>query len=78
SPLAYQRNTLGIAQAAEGAVTKIYKNGAKPSGVLSIDRILTKEQRQQVRDSFTTLTVSTDDRLMVLEAGMKFQAISLS
>ncbi|MBV5296680.1 MAG: phage portal protein [Rhodoferax sp.] len=78
SPLAYQRNTLGIAQAAESAVTKIYKNGAKPSGVLSIDRILTKEQRQQVRDSFTTLTVSTDDRLMVLEAGMKFQAISLS
>jgi len=41
SPLAHMRNTLGIAQAVEGAVTKIYSNGAKPSGVLTIDRILT-------------------------------------
>ena len=78
SPLAYQRNTLGIAQAAERAVTKIYKNGAKPSGVLSMDRILTPAQRDQIRGSFNNLTVSTDDRLMVLEGGMKFDAISLS
>jgi HK97 family phage portal protein len=78
SPLAYQRNSLGIAQAAEGAVTKIYKNGAKPSGVISIDRILTPAQRDQVRASFTNLTTTTDDRLMVLEGGMKFEGISLS
>ena len=78
SPLAYQRNSLGIAQAAEGAVTKIYRNGAKPSGVLSIDRMLTPEQREKVRANFNTLTTSTDDRLMVLEGGMKFDAVSLS
>lgn len=78
SPLEYQRQTLGIAQAAEGAVTKIYRNGAKPSGVLSIDRILTPEQRAQVRRNFDTLTTSDDDRLLVLEAGMKFDAISMS
>lgn len=78
SPLAYQRNSLGIAQAAEGAVTKIYRNGAKPSGVLSIDRLLKPEQRDQIRANFGTLTTSTDDRLMVLEAGMKFESVSLS
>jgi len=78
SPLAYQRNSLGIAQAAEGAVTKIYRNGAKPSGVLSIDRVLTDAQRAAVRANFNTLTTSADDRLMVLEGGMKFDAISLS
>lgn len=78
SPLAYQRNSLGIAQAAESSVTKIYRNGAKPSGVITIDRVLTPAQRDQVRASFSTLTVSTDDRLMVLEGGMKFDAISLS
>jgi HK97 family phage portal protein len=78
SPLAYQRNSLGIAQAAESAVTKIYRNGAKPSGVLSIDRILKPEQREQVRANFATLTTSADDRLMVLEAGMKFDKVSLS
>lgn len=78
SPLAYQRNSLGIAQAAESAVSKIYRNGAKPSGVITIDRVLTPAQRDQVRASFANLTVSTDDRLMVLEGGMKFDAISLS
>lgn len=78
SPLAYQRNSLGIAQAAESAVTKVYRNGAKPSGVLSIDRLLKPEQRDQIRANFATMTTSQDDRLMVLEAGMKFEKVSLS
>lgn len=78
SPLAYQRNTLGIAQAAESAVTKIYRNGAKPSGVLSMDKFLTSEQRELVRQKFYTLSAGQEDRLMVLEGGMKFDAISLS
>jgi HK97 family phage portal protein len=78
SPLDYQRNSLGIALAAENAVTKIYRNGAKPSGVLMVDRVLTKEQREMVRSSFGRLTTGTDDRLMVLEGGTKFEPISFS
>ena len=78
SPLAYQRNTLGIAQAAESAVTKIYRNGAKPSGVLSMDKFLTQEQRDLMRQKFYSLSTGSEDRLMVLEGGMKFDAISLS
>jgi len=78
SPLAYQRNTLGIAQAAEKAVTKIYANGGKPSGVLSMDKFLTTEQRDLMRSKFYTLSNGQEDRLMVLEGGMKFDAISLS
>ena len=78
SPLAYQRNTLGIAQAAERAVTKIYRNGGKPSGVLSMDKFLTQEQRELMREKFYTLSSSNEDRLMVLEGGMKFEGISLS
>lgn len=78
SPLAYQRNTLGIAQAAESAVTNIYKNGAKPSGVLSMDKFLTPEQRELVRSKFYNLSAGAEDRLMVLEGGMKFDSISLS
>jgi HK97 family phage portal protein len=78
STLAYQRNTLGIAQAAESAVTKIYRNGAKPSGVLSMDKFLTKEQRELVRNNFYTLSAGQEDRLMVLEGGMKFEPVSLS
>lgn len=78
SPLDYQRNTLGIAQGAEKAVRNIYKNGGKPSGVLSLDTLLTKEQRAEVRANFSTLTTGTDDRLLVLEKGAKFDAVSMS
>lgn len=78
SPLAFGRNMFGIAQAAEQSVGKIYANGGKPSGVLSFDRLLTKEQRASVRENFATLTTGTDDRLLVIEQGMKFDAVSMS
>jgi HK97 family phage portal protein len=78
SPISYQRNTIGIAQGAEKAVSKIYRNGGKPSGTLNIDRGLTKEQRDEVRRNYSTLTTGTDDRLLVLEKGFEFEAISLS
>ena len=78
SPISYQRNTIGIAQGAEKAVGKIYRNGGKPSGTLNIDRVLTKEQRDEVRRNYSTLTTGSDDRLLVLEKGFAFEAISLS
>jgi HK97 family phage portal protein len=78
SPLAFGRNIISIAQAADKTVTKIYQNGGKPSGVLSLDRLLTPEQRAAARQSFSSLTTGTDERLLVLEQGMKFDQISLS
>jgi HK97 family phage portal protein len=78
SVLEFQRNTLGIAQAAEEATTKIYRNGAKPSGVLSFDRALTPQQRDMIRANFDGLTSGEDARLLVLEAGGKFEAVSMS
>lgn len=78
SPLAYARNSIGIAIAADNRVTKIFSNGAKPSGVLSIDKTLTKEQRAQVRLSFAELEEGNEDRLFVLEAGMQYQQVSMS
>lgn len=78
SPLQFGRNIFGISQAAEKAVTKVYANGAKPSGVITFDRILKPEQREQVRASFAGLTTGDDNRLMVLEAGSKFEPISMS
>lgn len=78
SPLSYARNSLGIAQAAETSVTKIYKNGGKPSGVLTIDKVLTDLQRAAIKQNFAQLAEGNDDRLFVLEAGMKYQQVSLS
>jgi HK97 family phage portal protein len=78
SPLAFGRNIIGVAQAAEQAITKIYTNGGKRSGVLSLDRLLTPEQRDQVRANFSGLTSGTDERMMVLELGMTFDPIAMS
>src|SRR5690554_1475630 len=78
SPLAYAQNSVGIAIAADRRVTKIFSNGAKPSGVLTIDKTLTKEQRAQVRQNFSELEEGNQDRLFVLEAGMQYQQVSMS
>ena len=78
SPLQFGRNILGIAQAAEQVVSKIYSNGGKPSGVLTLDKLLTPEQRRMLSSNYSALTVGADDRLMVLEMGMKFDPVSMS
>lgn len=78
STLSYARNTVGIGLAAEQTVTKIYNNGGKPSGILSMDKLLTPEQRAQVKLNFKELTEGDNSRLFVLEAGAKYDTVSLS
>jgi len=78
SPLAFARNSIGVGQAAEASTGKIYRNGGKPSGVLYIDKILTKEQRDQIKANFSELAEGNNDRLFVLEANMKYEQVSLS
>lgn len=78
SPIGYARNSIGVGQAAEMAVTKIYKNGGKPSGLLMIDKTLKKEQRDQIKKNFAELAEGNEERLFVLEADMKYEQVSLS
>lgn len=78
SPISYARNSLGIAQANEDTVSKINRNGGKPSGVLTIDKVLTKTQRDAIKKNFAELAEGTQDRLFVLEAGFKYDQVSLS
>lgn len=77
SPLQFGRNVIGVSQAADKAVTDIYADGGKRSGVLMIDKILRPEQRDQVRANFNGL-VEGDQRLMILEAGAKFEPVAMS
>lgn len=78
SPLGHARNSLGIALAAENRVGRIYRNGGKPTGVLTIDRVLKPEQRAQIKQEFRDLQEGNEDTLMVLEADLKYSAISMS
>lgn len=78
SPLQYGARTLGIAIAAEDRVSAMAANGYKPTGVLMIDKLLKPEQREQIRSQFSDLEVGQGDPLKVLEAGMKYQQISMN
>lgn len=78
SVLGYARNTIGVAQAAENSVSRIYENGAKPSGLLKIDKPLTATQRTAIKANYQDLESGTQDRLMVLEAGFSYQPISMT
>ena len=78
SPLAHARNALGIAQASEDRVSSVFRNGAKPSGILMVDQALSKSQREAIRASFSELAESNEDSLVVLDKFMKYQAISMS
>jgi HK97 family phage portal protein len=78
SPLAYARNSVGMAIAGETRTGKLWANGGKPSGVLLIDKLLTEPQRDQMRNEFKGLREGNVDELMVLEAGAKYETISLS
>jgi HK97 family phage portal protein len=46
--------------------------------VLSYDKLLTKEQRQQLKEKFKDLQEGSNETLMVLEAGMKYDKVSMS
>lgn len=78
SPLQYAKNSVSVALAAEDWASKQVGNGGKPTGVLMYDKILSPEQRTQIREKFSELREGTADALMVLEAGMNYQQISLS
>ena len=80
SPLEYGAVSMGLAVAADRYAGAFYERGAKPGGVLQIDRILTPKQREELRKSFTEIHEGIDSahKLFVLEAGMKYQAVQIS
>lgn len=78
SPLQYAANAIGISISGEEWASNIVGSGGKPTGVLMFDKILTKDQREQLAAKFKGLREGTQDSLMVLEAGMKYEQISLS
>lgn len=79
SPLAYGVRSMGLAAAADDYASGFYTRGGRPGGVLTIDRVLTPPQREEVRKLYSTVHEGTDaaHRLFVLEAGMKYQAVQL-
>lgn len=76
--LEFMRPATDEAVKSQQAASKMFGSGGKPTGVLMVDSVLSKEQRDKIRESFKGLTEGTTGRLMVLEANMKYQQLSLS
>lgn len=78
SKLDFMRSATDEAAKAQTAASKIFGAGGKPTGVLMIDKVLNKEQREKVQQSFRGLAEGSTSRLEVLEASMKYQQLSMS
>lgn len=78
-PIQQGREVFGSAASANNAAAAIFAKGMNASGFLSSDNTLTAEQRSQIRDSLARFAGSNSaGRLMVLEAGMKYQGITMN
>lgn len=72
-------HSLGAAIAADETAGKLLGNGMMPSGVLSSEQELDEEQREQLQKIMQHYSSSTNaGKLMVLEAGLKFDQLSLN
>ncbi|WP_395008662.1 phage portal protein [Undibacterium sp.] len=80
SPVSYARNSLGAAIATDRASGKLFANGMRAGGALTMQNILTKEQREQIRESMAAQLAGTANtgKLMVLEGGSTYQSLSMN
>jgi len=79
SPIAWTRNTLGNAMAAEKTAGKMFAGGLQASGFLKSDQILNKDQRIQISDMIRQFSGSDRaGKVMVLEAGLDYQQLSIN
>lgn len=80
SPLSYARRTLGGGVSIQEHSEKFFQNAARPSGVLSMDKILTPKQREEMKGSLQEAIqgVANHYKLLVTEGGMKYSHITFS
>ena len=78
SRIDYMRATTTEAARAQAQATRLFANGNKPTGLLTIDKVLNDEQRTAIRNNFAEIAQGSTSRLYVLEANMKFEQVSLT
>lgn len=78
SRLDYMKSTLNVAINAQNTTNNTYQNENRRPMVFMIDKTLKSEQREAIRKNFKGLTESGDDDLLILEAGAKVEALSMT
>ena len=80
SPLDVCRRTFGAALATDFAASSMFTNGARPSGVLAVDKVLTPDQRATLEQILQAkfMGALNAGRPMVLDNGVTWQQLSIS
>ncbi len=80
SPVSYARETLGLALAAEEHGSRLFSNGARPSGVVSIKGSMGDAAFERFKAQWTEMYSGLNNagKTPILEEGAEFKAISLT
>jgi HK97 family phage portal protein len=80
STLAFGARAFGLANAIDKAARATFRNGVRPSGVLTFDKFLNEEQRSVIEEKLVEkfLGAMNAGRPLVLEGGTKWQQLSIS
>jgi HK97 family phage portal protein len=79
SPIAYQRETIGLSIAARDHGALVFSNDARPSGVLTHPKALKEEGVKNVKASWDAAYGGDNvGRVAILEEGMTFTTVSMT
>lgn len=79
SPIAYARESIGLALATEKYGGQLFRNGAKMGGVLEHPQKMSKEAYDRLKDSFDAATNGENaHKTALLEEGVKYSKITMN
>lgn len=79
SPIAYARESIGLALATEKFGGQLFKNGAKMGGVLEVPSLLSDTAFTRLKNSFDAASSGENaHKTAILEEGAKFNKITMS
>lgn len=73
SPFEFAQKAIGVAQALSDTDSRLAESGFKQGGVLTVDMDMTDEDKIAMREKFGLAVDGKDDRLLILDYGMKLQ-----
>ena len=80
SPIAYERESIGLSMAMEQFGSTFFNNGASPSGIFSIQGELSDDAFKRMKDDFDVsyAGMKNSNKPMVLEGGTQFSPITMT
>ena len=80
SPVSYARETIGLGLATEEHGARLFSNGARPSGVVTIPKAMTDAGFERFKSEWNSMYsgLANSGRTPILEEGAEFKAIALS